>query len=107
MELLQIQSQHSSWEQSWSTRMHDMLGEIHSANMKCETVSVFDKKSICLTSDKEITTVKILLNSFVYGQSASPKWHGFDCVEKCVTVTALQIYIYNSSKRRNTIINCS
>ena len=54
MKLLQIQSQHSSREQSWSTRMHDMLGEIHSANMKCETVSVFDrKKSICLMSNKE------------------------------------------------------
>ena len=44
--------------------------------------------------DKEITIVKIFFNSFVYGQrSAFPKWHGFDCVEKCVNVTALQIYI--------------
>ena len=44
MELLQIQSQHSSREQSWATQMHDILGQIHSANMKCETVSVFDNK---------------------------------------------------------------
>ena len=44
MELLQIESQHSSREQSWSTRMHDMLGEIQSANMKCDTISDFDKK---------------------------------------------------------------
>ena len=46
MELLQIQSQHSSWEQSWSTLMHDMFGEIHSAKIKCEIVSVFDRKKV-------------------------------------------------------------
>ena len=46
MKLLQIQSQHSSREQSWSTLMHDMFGEIHSAKIKCETVSVFDRKKV-------------------------------------------------------------
>ena len=54
-------------------------------------------------SDKEITIVKIFFNSLIYGhRSASPKRHGFDCIEKCVSVTNT----CNSSKRRNTIINC-
>ena len=45
-------------------------------------------------SDKEITIVKIFFNSLIYGhRSASPKRHGFDCIEKCVSATVLQIYV--------------
>ena len=45
-------------------------------------------------SDKEITIVKIFFNSLIYGhKSASPKRHGFDCIEKCVSVTVLQIHV--------------